>query len=128
MRDPFRIGDGVGAYGDSAVVEAFGLGALAHRYSPDMQALHADFYHDDLLGLPARLLAGAHPRMPRSGALTGLCARTVVNAGVTPVLELGIVDASGEAGGLGAGLYRPPLSVFEQACAALDALSGGKEV
>ena len=45
--------------------------------------------------------------------------RTVVETGATPVIELGIVEQSGEAGGLGAGIYRPPLAPFEEACAAL---------
>jgi hypothetical protein len=120
VREPFDANSGVGAYGDSAVVEAFGLGAMAHRFAPDMQKLHAGFAPDDLRQLPARLLAGQHPKMPLSGALVGLCARNVLSAGVTPVVELGIVERQGEGGGLGAGLYRPPLALFEDACRALD--------
>ena len=121
LRDGFVTADTTGALGDSAVIEAFGLGALAHRYAPRMRELHAGHCHDDLLALPAKLLAVEHPRLPRSRARVGLVARNVLAHGATPVVELGIVDRDGEAGGLGAGLYRPPPAPFEEACAALDA-------
>ena len=121
LREGFTAADTTGAFGDSAVIEAFGLGALAHRYAPRMRELHAGHGHGDLLSLPAKLLAVEHPRLPRSRARVGLVARSVLAHGATPVVELGIVDRAGEAGGLGAGLYRPPIDPFAAACAALDA-------
>jgi len=120
VRPPHTVDSGVGAYGDSALVEAFGLGALAHAYSPEMRALHHDFYHADLLTLPAKLLLREHPGLPLSRARCALSARRVVEACATPVVELGIVDRAGIDGGLGAGLYRPPIAPFAAACAALD--------
>jgi len=122
LRDGFSVTDTAGAFGDSASIEAFGLGALAHRYAPQMRELLVGHRHDDLLSLPAKLLATEHPRLPRSGACVGLVARNVTVHKTTPVIELGIVDRNGEAGGLGAGLYRPPLDPFAAACAALDAM------
>ena len=86
-----------------------------------MRELFADYSHDDLLSLPCRLLAMEHPALPQSGARVGLVARNVIAHHATPIVELGIVDRRGEAGGLGAGLYRPPLEPFASACAALDA-------
>ena len=86
-----------------------------------MQSFHAGFAPDDLLALPDVLLARPHPGLARSGARSGLSVRTVVETGTTPVIELGIVERSGEAGGLGAGIYRPPVAPFEAACAALAA-------
>ena len=121
LRAPYTADDCVGAYGDSALLEAVGLGAFAHRFAPEMQAFHAGFAPDDLLALPGVLLARAHPGLARSGALAGLSVRTVVGSGTTPVIELGIVERSGEVGGLGAGIYRPPLAPFEAASAALAA-------
>ena len=121
LRDGFVADDTTGAFGDSAIVEAFGLGALAHSYAPQMKELFGDHEHDDLVALPSRLLATVHPRLPRSRARVGLVARSVLTHQATPVVELGIVDRSGEAGGLGAGLYRPPLAPFASACAALGA-------
>ena len=124
VRAPHSVESGVGAYGDSALVEAFGLGALAHAYCPEMRALHRDFYHADLLALPAKLLLREHPALPLSRARCGLSARRVVEACATPVVELGIVDRAGIDGGLGAGLYRPPMAPFTTACAAFDGGGG----
>jgi len=109
-----------GAFGDSAVAEGLGLGALAHSYSPDMQALHRGFIPDDILDLPDSLLMAVHPGFPKSKARVGLSARAVADLKTTPVLELGIADKAGTDGGLGAGLYRPPIEPFAAVCAALD--------
>lgn len=119
MRDPHTLETVVGAFGDSAVAEGLGLGALAQSYCPDMQALHRDFNPDDILELPAALLMAEHPGLPKSGARVGLSARAVVELQTTPVVELGIADKAGIDGGLGAGLYRPPIEPFAEACAAL---------
>lgn len=119
VREPFTLDDCTGAYGDSALAEGFGLGAMAHSYCPDMRALHKDFTPPDLAGLPARLLLAEHPAFPKSRARAGMSVRTVTAAGVTPVVELGLVHKGGTEGGLGAGLYRPPLAPFAAACAAL---------
>jgi len=120
IREPHSIETVVGAFGDSAVAEGLGLGALAQSYCPDMQALHKDFNPDDLLDLPAKLLMAVHPGLPKSQARVGLSARAVVEFETTPVLELGIADKAGIDGGLGVGLYRPPMAPFADACAALD--------
>jgi hypothetical protein len=123
LREPHTIDTCLGAFGDSALAEALGLGAMAQSYCPDMQALHKDFNHDDILELPEKLLLAQHPGLAKSGARVGLTVRTVVATGTTPVIELGIVDKAGIDGGLGAGLYRPPMAPFMAACSALDSPS-----
>lgn len=120
IREPYTSESCVGAYGDSALAEGVGLGAMAQSYCPDMQALHKDFTPDDMLALPEMLLAAEHPGLPKSRARVGLSARAIVESGVTPIVELGLVEKEGMDGGLGAGLYRPPLTPFAAACAALD--------
>ncbi len=120
LREPHRPETCLGAFGDSALAEALGLGAMAQSYCPDMQALHRDFTPDDLLALPEKLLLAEHPGLAKSGARVGLSARAVVAHAATPVVELGLVDKDGLDGGLGAGLYRPPADPFAAACAALD--------
>lgn len=120
VRDPYTLESCTGAYGDSALAEGFGLGAMALSYCPDMQALHKGYYDDTIYALPEKLLMAAHPGFPKSAARAGLSARAVVESGETPVVELGLVEKMGVDGGLGAGLYRPPLAPFAAACAALD--------
>ena len=120
IREPFTTESCVGAYGDSALAEGFGLGAMAMSYCADMRALHKDFIPDDLFELPRKLLAAPHPGLSKSGARAGLSARAVVECGVAPVVELGFVEKEGEHGGLGAGLFRPSMDPFVEACAALD--------
>jgi len=120
IREPHTIDTCVGAFGDSAVSEGLGLGAMAQSYCPDMQALHAGFTPDDIFELPEKLLMAPHPKMPKSGARVGVSARAVIEAEVTPVVELGIADKHGINGGLGAGIYRPPIAPFTEACEALS--------
>ncbi len=120
LRDTYNQDDCLGALGDSALIEAFGLGAFAHRFAPQMQAFHKDYYHRDLLGLDATLLGTTHPGLAQSAARVGLLARTVVEKATTPVVELGIVGKNGKDGGLGAGLYRPPLALFQAALAEIN--------
>jgi uncharacterized protein DUF1116 len=119
VREPHTLESCVGAYGDSALAEGFGLGAMALSYCPDMQALHQGHYDDGIFTLPEKLLLAAHPGLPKSAARAGLSARAVMESGAVPVVELGLVDKAGTDGGLGAGLYRPPLDLFNAACAAL---------
>ena len=119
IRAPYTVETCVGAFGDSAVAEGLGLGAMAQSYCPDMQGLHAGYTPDDIFGLPEKLLMAPHPAMPKSGARVGLSARAVMESNVTPVLELGIADKHGINGGLGAGIFRPPIAPFAAACEAL---------
>ena len=120
LREPYTVEDCVGAYGDSALVECLGLGAMAQSYCPFMQEFHKDFNHDDILELPTLLLAAEHPGLPNSHARVGLSAHKIVESGATPIVELGIVDKTGLNGGFGAGLYRPPTAPFVEACNALE--------
>lgn len=120
VREPYTLDSCVGAYGDSALAEGFGLGAMALSYCPDMQALHKGYYDAAIYQLPEKLLMAAHPGFPESKARVGLSALAVVTTGAVPVVELGLVEKDGVDGGLGAGLYSPPLTPFVEACAALD--------
>ena len=119
VRPPYTLDSCTGAYGDSALAEGFGLGAMALSYCPDMQSLHDGFYDEGIYDLPGALLMAEHPGFPTSRARAGLSARVVSESGKTPVVELGLVEKMGIGGGLGAGLYYPPIAPFSKACAAL---------
>ena len=116
IRPPHTIEGCVGAFGDSAITEGLGLGAMAQSYSPDMQKLHQGFSPKDILILPEKLLMVEHPRLKKSRARVGMSSRAVAESQLTPVLELGIADKYGKDGGLGVGIYRPFIKPFEEAC------------
>jgi hypothetical protein len=111
---------GVGAIGDSAVVDAFGLGGMAMSFAPAVRANLANYLPKDAAERPGLLLAQPHPKLKLSGARVALTARRVATAGVTPLVTLGIIDREGRRGRIGGGLYEAPLSVFTAAVAALD--------
>ena len=98
----------LGAIGDSAVVDAFGLGAMAVRGEAEV-------------GPSSALSIGEHPYFRALGTRLGISARSVVETQSPPVISLGILDQKGEAGRLGGGLYEMPLAPFSEAVAALKA-------
>ncbi len=105
----------LGAIGDSAVVDALGLGAMAMNYAPAQQAGLGPYLPENGLSLPDRLLGDVHPGFGELGLRVGLCARTVIQSGDCPIVSLGILDNEGELGRLGGGIYLQPMSLFEHA-------------
>jgi len=111
----------IGAIGDSAVVEGLGLGAMAVRHAPEQLKQFKNYLPENLDSRVTQLLSGEHEALSTLGQKLGLCARTVVSVGSTPVVALGIIDKLGEKGRLGAGIYEMPIEPFAQAVEALDA-------
>jgi hypothetical protein len=81
-------GSPLNAIGDSAIVETLGLGGMCQESAASVLK-SPDHY--------------------------GFSARSVVSQEVAPLVSLGVLDADGQAGMLGRGLYRPPLEIFEKA-------------
>lgn len=113
----------LGAIGDSALVDVLGFGAMAMSYAPEQMKALGRFLPEDGQNLPEQLLARVHPGFQALGLSVGLCAYTVVQAGCTPVISLGILDAYGEAGRLGSGIYQMPMAPFQAAIATLQETS-----
>ncbi len=102
----------LGTIGDSAVVDAFGLGAMSGvRAEPPTSAKSA---HD--------MSVGEHPYFRGTGLKLGTSAMAVAESGDAPRISLGILDRQGEMGRLGGGLYQMPVMPFKQA--AEDVLTG----
>ena len=110
----------LGAIGDSAVVEALGLGAMAINLSPEQHKNLGNFLPSDYLARMDGLSIGTHPYFRRMNVRLGLSARDVVELGRGPMIGLGILDKVGEAGRLGGGIYDMPVEPFAQAVAALE--------
>ena len=101
----------MGAIGDSAVVDAFGLGAMSGGLSePDNPAAI----------LSSALSVSEHPYFQHLNIKLGSTARAVVDHGRGPVISLGILDKDGVLGRLGGGLYEMPVSLCAEALEALE--------
>ena len=109
----------LGAIGDSAVVEAFGLGAMAIELSPAQKTALGTSVPGDREARIAGLSVGTHPNFSAFGFRLGSTARGAVAAGAGPVVGLGILDRLGKAGRLGGGILDMPVTPFAQAVRAL---------
>ncbi len=106
---------GLGAIGDSAIVDTLGFGAMAMNYAPEQQKGLLEFMPADGLQLPGTLLSIEHPGFKDLKLRVGLLARTVVDFALQPVVSLGVLDNEGELGRLGGGIFIQPKSVFDNA-------------
>ncbi len=119
--------------GDSAIVEVYGLGALAVAGSP-LSAPSVGLDPADIDEIDARLRqigAGEHPDLlftRRDGtsahAILGVDARAVVATGQVPPIHTGIAHRGAGIGQIGGGITLPPFGAFVEAVAALDAAAG----
>jgi hypothetical protein len=110
----------LGAVGDSAVVEAFGLGAMATDPSPAQKAGLGSYMPDDRRARANGLSVGEHPYFRMLDVRLGSTARGAVAAKAGPIVGLGILDRLGLAGRLGGGIYDMPVAPFAQARDALE--------
>lgn len=110
----------LGAIGDSAVVEAFGLGTMAIDVSPEQRKALEKFLPDNAAARFSGLSIDAHPCFNTLNLQLGSTARAVVELGFGPVIGLGILDRLGEHGRLGAGIYDMPVEPFANALQELD--------
>jgi len=110
--------------GDSAIIEVYGLGALAIGASP----LSAPSVGLDPATIPARMAAfrsiaaAEHPALslPDGPALLGVDARAVVATGIVPPIHTGIAHREPGVGQIGGGVTLPPFEAFVDAVAELD--------
>lgn len=111
----------LGAIGDSAIVDAFGTGAMARDMAPltaERLSIVCDEYEK---GFPTTLLQHPHPQMLKAKAMrTGLDARQVCSVGSGPVISLGVLDVEGQQGRLDGGFYFSPIAPMRAALEALE--------
>ena len=110
----------LGAIGDSAVVEGFGLGAMVVRLSPEQGRVFADYLPTGFEQRCLQLPIIEHPGFQELGIRLGLTARSVAEWGEGPIVGLGILDNMGELGRLGGGICDIPASLFREALAELE--------
>lgn len=123
---PFTLADAQADLGDSAIVEAYGLGgALAHAAPEIARTMGRAWLEAQEEGRAMRALyRGRHPLIDPAlcgadGVGVGLDCALVVAAGRPPRIHTGIGHRDGASGWIGVGVARAPLACFE---AALEAL------
>ncbi|GAA3677024.1 DUF1116 domain-containing protein [Arthrobacter ginkgonis] len=112
VADRYRGLPVLGAIGDSAVVDFFGLGGAALAHAPLTLEGLGGFVPAGALERPRALMEADHPRLP---IRTGTSAARIVGAGVSPVVLLGMIEGRGLEGRIGGGAFEPPVKAFEYA-------------
>ena len=110
--------------GDSAIVEAYGLGALAVAASPEAaESVGLDPAEIDAIDARLRTIAAgesARSRFPDGrAAILGVDARAVARTRIAPPVHTGIAHRRPGVGQIGGGVTHPPLSAFDLAMDAL---------
>jgi len=110
----------LGAIGDSAVVEALGLGAMNITQSPEQMKALGAFAPADFEQRIEVLRLGPHLDFNTAAPPIGITAREVVAYSAGPMVALGIIDREGELGRIGGGIFDPPIEMFTAAMSALN--------
>lgn len=113
--------------GDSAILEAIGLGAFAMAAAPAVAGFIGAGGFQDAVGYShsmGEITAGRNPKwaipaLEFAGVPTGIDVRRVVETGIAPAINTGIAHRLAGIGQIGAGVSRAPLACFEQALLAL---------
>jgi hypothetical protein len=113
--------------GDSAILEAIGLGAFAMAAAPAVAGFVGAGGFRDALGYTAEMseiTVASNPKwtipaLEFAGTPLGIDVRRVVETGIAPAINTGIAHRKAGVGQVGAGVARAPLACFEQALLAL---------
>jgi hypothetical protein len=121
----FTAADASGDIGDSTITETAGIGAFAMAAAPAIVTFISGTPEDALNATLEmyEITTAEHshftiPQLDFRGTPTGVDIRKVVELGITPRINTGIAHRDAGVGQVGAGLVRPPLSVFEEALVA----------
>ena len=123
----FSAADANPDMGDSAILEAVGLGAFSMAAAPAVAGFVGAGGFAEAVAttrMMGEIAAARHPqwRIPAlefAGAPVAIDARRVVETGIAPAINTGIAHRRPGVGQVGAGVARAPLACFEKA---LDAL------
>jgi hypothetical protein len=114
--------DASGDIGDSTITESAGIGAFAMATAPAIVSFISGTAQDAINATlemyeitSAEHSAFTIPSMNFRGTPVGVDIRKVVELGITPRINTGIAHVNAGVGQVGAGLVRPPMSVFENA-------------
>ncbi len=111
--------------GDSTITETAGIGGFAMAAAPAIVTFVSGTAQDALHATMEmyEITYGEHkyftiPPMDFRGTPTGIDLRKVIETGITPRVNTGIAHKEPGIGQIGAGLVRPPMTIFEEALVA----------
>ncbi|MCK9238261.1 MAG: DUF1116 domain-containing protein [Thiopseudomonas sp.] len=102
----------LGAIGDSAVVDFMGLGGQVLNTAEQSFANLKAYLPDDALTRPEKVLSG--PITGFGGSAGATNARSAAANASSPLILLGMIETTGEAGRIGGGVVDIPAAFFEQ--------------
>lgn len=105
----------LGAIGDSAVIDSFGLGAMAIDFSSGQKEALMNYLPTNYATRISTLPFGSHPDFQMDKLRLGITARNIVQNELAPMIALGILDNEGIEGRLGGGIYDMPIAPFTEA-------------
>jgi len=118
----FTAADASGDIGDSTITETAGIGAFAMAAAPAIVTFISGTPQDALNATLEmyEITEAEHshftiPALDFRGTPVGTDIRKVVELGITPRINTGIAHRDAGVGQVGAGLVRPPMSVFNDA-------------
>lgn len=118
----FTSDDANADIGDSTITETAGIGAFAMAAAPAIVSFVSgtpqDAINATLEMYEITTLEHSHftiPSLDFRGTPTGVDIRKVVELGIVPRVNTGIAHKEAGVGQVGAGLVRPPMSIFEEA-------------
>ena len=117
--------DASGDIGDSTITETVGIGGFAMASAPAIVTFVSGTPQDALNATMEmyEITVSEHkhftiPALDFRGTPVGVDIRKVVELGITPRINTGIAHKDAGVGQVGAGLVRPPMSVFEESLVA----------
>jgi hypothetical protein len=121
----FEAKDASGDIGDSTITETAGIGGFAMASAPAIVTFVSGTPQDAINATLEmyEICYSEHkyfsiPPLDFRGTPTGIDIRKVVEKGITPRVNTGIAHKNAGVGQVGAGLVRPPMSMFEEALVA----------
>ncbi len=118
----YTAADASGDIGDSTITETAGIGAFAMAAAPAIVTFISGTPQDALNATLEmyEISAAEHsaftiPALGFRGTPVGIDIRQVVALGIPPRVNTGIAHREAGVGQVGAGLVRPPMSIFEEA-------------
>jgi hypothetical protein len=115
---PALVASTLPVIGDSGVIDALGFGAQALNFAPEIhEALRS--WLPPYWEKSGELLIGRHPEFAEGNFRVGMDAARVTDRAPGPLAAIAMLDAGGEYGLLGRGLFTPSPELFKRAACAM---------